>query len=245
MKKRQIKVLFYDIETSPNTAFVWGRYEQNVLSYLKEWEILSCAYKWQGEKKVHCLSRQHNKTDKELVIAIHKLFQEADIIIAHNGDQFDQKKVKTRMLYHKLPPPKILSSIDTKKAAKVFFNFNSNSLNDLGTYLGLGQKFKHSGFDMWLGCLNGDKKSWKEMIYYNKQDVVLLEKVYNALKPWIQDHPNMAKLLNPFQNEVKDCPHCGSRNTMKRGYRATRATLKQQMVCKDCGAWFLTRVLKD
>jgi DNA polymerase elongation subunit (family B) len=230
------KVLFYDIETSPNLGYTWGKYEQTVISYVQEIGLLSFAYKWEGESEVKCVSKGAAKTDKYVVKALYRLFQEADIIIAHNNDRFDQPIVTARMAYYGMKPPRVLQSVDTRKVAKRYFKFNSNSLDDLGAFLKLGRKQKHSGFDMWLGCMANKRSSWRQMIKYNKQDVVLLEKVYNRLKPWMQNHPMMG---------VKgSCPTCGSESLQKRGLRATHATVKQQWQCNDCHSWHLTPVKK-
>ena len=39
-----MKILFYDLETSPNVSYTWGKWEQNVIAFKKEWELLSFAY---------------------------------------------------------------------------------------------------------------------------------------------------------------------------------------------------------
>jgi hypothetical protein len=55
-KTKTPRVLLYDIETFPNEAYVWGKYDQNVIAFKKEWEMASFAYKWLGEKEVHQLN---------------------------------------------------------------------------------------------------------------------------------------------------------------------------------------------
>lgn len=240
---KKARVLFYDIENTPNLAYVWDKYEQNVIAYKKEWEILSVAYKFQGDKEVTFVSREGRKTDLNVVKALHKIFSEADLLIAHNGDSFDQRKAKARMAFHGLTPPKILNSLDTKKIAKNYFRFNSNSLNDLGEHFGLGKKVKHQGFELWEGCMADKRSAWKVMEKYNKQDVVLLEKLYNKFLPWIQNHPSIAKMQNPAE-AGGGCPNCGGTSIRKEGFRATHAQVKRQWSCNTCGGWFLTAVRK-
>lgn len=238
LKASSPRILFYDIETFPNVSYTWGKWEQNVLSFKEEWSLASVAYKWGSEKRVHCIARCDfpDTTDRTVVKKLHELFKSADVLVAHNGNSFDLKKMNARFLYHKLKPPKIPATIDTKLVAKRYFNLNSNSLNDIGVHLKLGEKVKHSGFDLWLGCMSGDKKSWALMKKYNRQDVVLLEKVYLEMKPWIQNHPNMGLLRH-----IKDgCPGCGGLEVYRRGIRANHRTLSQQWNCKTCGTWFLT-----
>ncbi|NDA64053.1 MAG: hypothetical protein EBX50_18810 [Chitinophagia bacterium] len=235
------KVLLFDIETAPNLAYVWGKYEQDVIAFKSEWYLLSVAYKWLGDNEVHCLTIKGKKgNDKKLAKKLRDLFDKADVIIAHNGDAFDIKKAKARFVFHGLKPPSQFATVDTYKVAKRYFNFNSNKLNDLGLYLNLGQKIKHTGFDLWLGCMRDDKASWKLLERYNKQDVLLLEKVYNTLLPWMERHPNMALLT-----DRKGCPKCGSTQVHKDGVRANSSTLQQQWRCKSCKGYYLTRLQRS
>jgi DNA polymerase III epsilon subunit-like protein len=75
-----------------------------------------------------------------MIKAFLKVMAQADEIVAHNGDRFDLKWLRTRALLHGLdvmPSPK---TIDTLKWAKRYFNFNSNKLDYIAKYLGVGQK---------------------------------------------------------------------------------------------------------
>lgn len=223
------KVLFFDIESTPNIGYTWGKYEQNVIAFKKEWELLSFAYKFEGDS-VHCKS-QNNLSEKQLVSELHSLLERADVVVAHNGDEFDIKKAKAKFLEFGFPPPKPFLSIDTKKEAKRYFKFNSNSLDDLGNLLGVGRKMQTGGFDLWLNCMKGDKKAFAKMEKYNKQDVLLLERVYNKLKPWMKSHPNVAI------GKPDACPKCAG-VLQSRGYLATGAgILKQRFQCKECKGW--------
>lgn len=234
------KILFYDIETEPNTAYVWGKYQQDVIAYKKERSILCFAYSWLNGPTT-CHTREGLKTDKALCIRLYRLFNEADIVVAHNGDDFDQKVVRARMLYHGVKPHKILTTIDTKKVAKAYFNFNSNSLKDLAKYLKLPNKLENTPFEVWLGCMKDDPKSWARMVRYNKRDIKVLKAMYRKFLPWINNHPNIARLLHPKEAYGKKCPTCASSNITKKGVRANTRTVQQQWVC-ECGRWFLTSI---
>lgn len=234
------KVLFYDIETCPNLAYVWGMYEQNVIAFKEEWSLLSFAYKWQGDRHVSCLSRRDfkDKTDKSLLKALWTILDEADIVVAHNGDQFDNKKANARFIAAGFGPVTPYKSIDTKKVAKAHFNFNSNSLDNLGKTLKLGEKKKNEGFGLWLGCMANKAKSWTTMIKYNKQDVVLLERIYNKMLPWINNHPNVAQL----QKKPDGCPKCGSRRLFNKGLVHFKVSSYRRFICKDCRGYCRIRI---
>lgn len=228
------RILFFDLETMAHTAYVWGKYDQNVIAFKEYGQIISIAWKWNTEK-VQSM-RIEGESDLSLCKKLWSLLQEADIVVAHNGKAFDIKKSKTRFLFHKLPPLKRLAVVDTKLVAKARFGFVSNSLNDLASYLGIGQKVSHEGFALWQKCMAGCKKAWKKMQRYNERDVELLYKVYKRMRPWIEDHPNVSRL-----QERNGCPNCGSSNVKKQGLRANHAGIRQQMQCKSCKGWYLTR----
>lgn len=226
-----MKILLYDIETTPNLAYVWGKYEQNVIRFKKQWQLLSFAYKWLGEKEVSYVSATGQRSDKKLVKALHNLITQSDISIAHYGDEFDNKKSNARFIFYNLRPPPPRHTIDTKKVATKYFKFNGNGLDDLGEYFGFGRKHKHEGIDLWFKCMAGDKKADKQMELYNKQDVVLLEKIYLRMRPWITNHPRVC-----FKR-ARSCRACGSTALRSNGYRASATKLYRRLVCLDCGAW--------
>lgn len=243
--KAKSKILIYDIETAPNLSYVWGQYEQNVIEHDRQWYMLCWAAKWLGEKKVYTSSlpdyklyKKDPENDKEVVLALWKMLNEADVVIAHNGVSFDNKKTNARLIAHDIKPPSPYKTVDTRLVAKRYFKFNSNRLDDLGDYLGVGRKIQTGGFELWKGCMEGDKKSWKKMLKYNRQDVKLLEEVYLKLRPWITSHPNRALL----DEKVKSCPNCASTKLQRRGYMTTRVSKFQRWCCTNCGAWSRSRL---
>lgn len=236
--EKQRGIVFLDIETSPNLAYVWGMWEQNVIEFKSQWYIMSFSAKWLGgghTTKGLVDYRGYTKgseDDKALIKELWYILDKAEIVIAQNGDQFDIKKINARFAYHNLPPPSPYRTVDTKKVAKKYFAFNSNSLDNLGEYLGLGRKIKHDGFELWQGCMTGDKKSWKQMKAYNKQDVVLLEKIYLHLLPWIKNHPNLG-----LYTDKMVCPKCKSVKLERRGVQYNQTTKYVRLFCQDCRGW--------
>lgn len=231
------RVMLYDLETSPLLGFAWEVWDTNIIEVVEHSYILSIAYKWLDEDKVHVLALPDYKTykkrkndDGELVEAFHKILETADIIIAHNGDGFDWKKLQARFIGNGLHPTKPLKMVDTLKAARRGFKFASNKLDDLGKTLGVGRKLPHTGKHLWFGCMDGDMKSWALMKKYNKQDVVLLEAVYKKLLPYIPNHPNR----NIYTRETA-CPACGSFDIQHRGFRHGLNWEAKAFYCHSCG----------
>lgn len=226
-------ILLFDIETSPNLAYVWGKYEQDAIDFKEEWQLLCFAFKWFGEKTINVVAQPDFRSNREesVVKRLHQLFNQADVVVAHNGRSFDIKKANAKFIEFGLTPPKAFDVIDTRQLASRHFKFNSNKLDDLGKLLGLGRKQETGGFDLWLGCMANDKSAWDKMKRYNKQDVALLEKVYLALRAWDKTPPNMALM----KDKPKSCPCCGSDKVHKSGTRALRTRLAQRMRCGQCG----------
>lgn len=238
-RKKSAKILSFDIETSPIVAYTWGpKWETSLIEFIDHSQILSYSAKWLDGKQV---TRGQDDTrgykpgklnDKQLVKELHDLFSEADILVAHNGKQFDIKTVNARFLAYDLPPPEPYKVVDTKTEAKKVLRLPSNKLDDIGAYFGLGRKMVHTGFELWKGCMAGDPKSWNDMKKYNAQDVVLLEKIYTKLRGFMTNHPNQGSYV---QGEC--CPNCSSDELQKRGTARTLTGLYQRYQCKPCGSW--------
>ncbi len=246
----KLKILCLDIETAPSIGAYFQLYrEGNIVWNERDWYILSFSVKWLGQKKVHTYALPDFKRykidpedDFELVAKIAEFIEETDAIVAHNGDQFDMKKIRTRMIVHGMKPLSKVKQIDTKKIAKSVFGFDSNKLDDIARQLGLGRKIEHEGISLWKKCLQGDKKAWKTMKDYNTQDTILQEKVYLELRPWMTNHPNQ----NIFTGHTHACPVCGENNTQKRGFSISRVGKRQRYQCQEvsCGAWSAGELIK-
>lgn len=236
------RVCLLDIETSPIQGYTWTTWDASVLKILEPSKVISIAWKWLGEDETFCRTLIDYKGYKPGVINDEKLIKEAwdlldqsDVVIGHHSDAFDLKKLNARFVYYSLGSPSPYKSVDTKKAASKYFRLDSNSLNNIGVYLNLGQKVENGGFSLWDRCINGDKEAWELMRRYNIQDVVLLEKVYLALRPFIQNHPHLGLLAG--NEDTESCPSCQSPEVSRRGFSITRTGKRQRYQCKSCGAW--------
>lgn len=164
------KRLFFDIETSPNIGFFWqAGYDLKVTHecIIEERAIICVCWKWAGQAKVHSLQWDGDQSDKALLKAFMPTLLEADEAIGHNGDRFDIPWLRTRCLFYDIPFPPQITTIDTLKAARGKFNFNSNKLDYIGKYLGLGGKAPTGGFDTWKDIkLKNCPKAMVRMVKY-------------------------------------------------------------------------------
>ena len=238
--KPQIKKkrLFYDIETSYNILQfkAWSLYSDlnpKPSNIVKERAIICVSYKWEGEDKVHTL-KWDDGCDKQLVKKFIDILNESDEIIGHNIDRFDTRWLKTRALYHGIEHYPVYKSTDTKKLAKRQYNFNSNSLDYIAQYLGVGKKVEHRGMSMWDDIIErNDPVAMTEMIDYCEMDVLVTENVYNKLMYNSLPTMNYAVL----DGKGKDaCPECGSISaSLLKTHVTASGTLKRLMQCNDCG----------
>jgi DNA polymerase elongation subunit (family B)/predicted RNA-binding Zn-ribbon protein involved in translation (DUF1610 family) len=228
-----MKILLLDIETAPNTAYVWGLFKQNIsISQLVDSSAMLCwAAKWLDEDEVMFRSIMTGK--KGMLKTIHKLLDEADAVVHYNGSRFDIPTLNKEFLEAGMPPPSPYAQIDLLKTARQQFRFPSNKLDYVGRALKLGRKTSHEGFELWIKCMNKDPNAWERMEEYNIQDVWLLEQVYYKFLPWIKKHPN----IGVHKDTEHTCPNCGSPEVQRRGYNVTGSGKYQRYQCKDCGTW--------
>ncbi len=234
----QPKILFFDVETFPNVSYTWGKYDQNVIRFKQEGCMATFVAKWLGDKRIISKAlpdykgyRSGSYDDRALVADLWKLLDEAEIVVAHNGDDFDVRVSNARFLKHGMRPPSPFKTVDTKKAVKRVARFNSNKLDDLSFNFFEDKKIK-TDFDLWEGCINGDKKAWRQMVEYNRKDVLLLEKLYLKLRPWITNHPNLTIGLGKAA-----CPKCGSDEIVYRGWARSATCSYRRFQCTKCGGW--------
>lgn len=229
------KILLLDIETSPNTAHVWGIWQQNIaINQLLESSYTMCfAAKWLDNDEIF-FDSVHKSEPKVMLKKIYDLIDEADAVVHYNGNKFDMPTLNKEFLLAGLTPPSPVKNIDLLQVAKKQFRFVSNKLDYVAQQLGLGKKTSHIGHDLWIQCMANNPEAWSMMEEYNKNDVILLEKVYYKFRPWIRNHIN----LSIFNDEEIVCPNCGSSNHHKRGFNITAVSKYQRHQCRDCGNWF-------
>lgn len=181
------KVLIYDIETSPNIGWFWrAGYKQNigVNQILKERAVICVSYKWLNENIVYNLTWDINQNDYFLIEQFINVLNEADLIVAHNGDNFDLKWLRTRALYHGLHKQMLpnYKQFDTLKVAKSKLYLNSNRLDYISKFLGFEGKIQTTP-DLWNEVvIKNDQNSLGYMLQYCDEDVRQLENVYKELQ---------------------------------------------------------------
>lgn len=230
------KRLYFDIEVSANVGLFWQsgfKITIGTENIIKERAIICICYKWEEDKDVYYLHWDKKQCDKKLLEDFIKVANEADELVGHNGDKFDLPWIRTRCLLHRIQMFPNYTTIDTLKIARSKFRFNSNRLDYIGKFLGLGQKI-HTDFDLWKNImLHNDKEALNKMIDYCIQDVCLLEKVHKELNNHIPAKTHYGVI---FGQDRGSCPECGSDQLVKNLKRVMASGLvKIQYKCQICG----------
>ena len=237
------RILVLDVETSPIISYTWGLFDQNVaLNQIKQdWNLLSYACKWLGEpkSKVMYADQRNAKNvhdDKDLLLGVWELLDQADVVLTQNGKKFDTKKLNARFLINGMKPPSSYKQIDTLVIAKRMFSLTSNKLeymtNKLCTKYKKLKTKKFQGFDLWSECLKGNLSAWNEMKKYNIYDILSLEELYTKLRAWNNDGIN----FNLYSDSLEMICSCGSKSFRNKGFTYTASGKYTRHRCNKCGS---------
>lgn len=228
-----MRILTIDIETRPLQVYCWGLWQQNIgiNQIIDAGGILCFAAKWHGEKEIIFSSVKNG--EKAMLRKAHKLLNEADAVIGWNSQRFDSRWFNGQFVKHGMTRTSPYAQIDLMKSAKAFQYLPSYKLDFSARWLGIGQKVTTGGFDLWRDCMANDPKAWRLMEKYNKGDVTLTEKVYDALRSggWVKNIPNHSVL------DGHVCPNCASEKLQRRGYAMTKTKRYARFQCNDCGTF--------
>lgn len=233
-----LKILLADTEWSYAKGYFFPqKKEQYIRADQIEFEQwCPCAsYKWHHETSVYSVKvlddKKRFKKDfrDDYIIAkrLHDLIEEADIVVAHNGDSFDWKHANGLFLKHGLGPVPERKSLDTLKICRKHFRFSGNDLDSLSRRFG--------------GRGKADKPDWKELTdglpaailkaaKYCDHDVLELERVFVEIRPFIRKFPHIGAL-----GEITECRACRSKRLRNKGADYDGFRQYKRITCLDCG----------
>jgi hypothetical protein len=234
------RVLVLDIETAPATAYVWRLFDENISldQLIAPSRIICWGAKWIGSSEF--IYADERKGHGWMLGKIHTMLSDADAVVTYNGDRFDLPKLYGEFIAAGLPPLPPCTSIDVIKTVRKM-GVQSNKLAFIGPHLKIGKKMQAGGFLLWRAILEGSKQAWDKMKRYNRQDVLLLERLYKVLRPHMRNHPYMGKgSSRPVSAKIltRECPVCESLDHQRRGTRRTKSYLIERIQCLGCGGWY-------
>ena len=235
MVQMKINETFFDIEITGILGWAYDLYDTRIHRVERGTTMLSFSYHIKGDndRKGRPIIRHENlsnQTEEEMVKKLWTVFDNSDILIAHNAYKFDIKVANAKFQQFGLLPPSPYKVVDTLRASRATIKVPSHSLQALCEFYEIPGKAAVTHHELWYACLNGDKKAWKLMQIYNDDDVKGLMGVYERQLPWIKNHPNMGDLTQT--NGV--CPNCAG-SVRPYGSAPRRNGRVKAYICNDCG----------
>lgn len=231
-----LSILFFDVETS----WMIAKMHSPKVDYIRSDRVvhrrfLHCwAAQWDGQKQIlsDCQTPDEAiaKDDSRIAVSLAEQVRKADVVLAHNGDNFDIPKLRNRLIIADKETLGPVASIDTLKLARKL-GFDHNNLDSLSKELGYGGKMQNPT-GLWDRAYEGDEVALRQMVRYCRYDVVQLAQVFNRLRPHATQLPRLV------DGEGSFCPSCGSTNYQKRGKKRTNAGTSQQYQCLSCLRYF-------
>lgn len=208
----------------------------------------NASYKWGHEVNVHSVSilddmkqfrldRRNKKKDnfkgfnyKIVMEKLHKAMSEADIIFCHN-EEFDIKMLNVGFRKYGLGQISEKKIICTLKAARKYFRFAGNGLDDLLKEFGHEGKAEKPD---WIKLTEGCESEIRKSIPYCDRDVVGGEIVLKELMPFMRNLPRIRDNSTKFFG-VMCCEACGSKRLHNKGLGGLAPKIYPRVRCMECG----------
>lgn len=200
----------------------------------------NASWKFENKKKVNHVSvlddkkqfKKDFRNDKVCAVAMHAAMSLADVIVAHNLDNFDLPMLNVIFALYGLGPIPEKKFVDTLKVAKKHFRFSGNGLDDLLKFFG------HSGKAAkpdWVEMTEGNPIHIKKSVKYCDRDVAGLEIILKILRPYMRNIPKIrTSKVNNHYGIIK-CESCGSLRLHNKNFGGKGGAVYPRVRCSECG----------
>lgn len=249
VKEKELFLLFWDLESSPNEGYFWSSGDQYV-SYKqvkknKTTKIITIQYMWEGDQKPRYLvwDKLGEEFDDSSMIeefitgVLRSVDPEKLVIVGQNHKAFDHKLLNERAKVLRLTPPvHNMIKIDTLKSSRQSFRTLSHSLDARSKQYNLGGK-EQTDLSTWTDILEGYAEPEDILIPYGLKDVSDLRTIFWNDLPYYESVPApLEKLLT--QAKAK-CKICESRKERKYDLEEARVSGRKGYICLNCGNKFV------
>lgn len=174
------RILFYDIESAGVNAL------KADLGF-----VIVFGYKWSDESTAKVLTVDRKSlgkfSDRDLLVKVSQILNEADIAVTHYGSIFDKKFLQGRLMINHLPPITHPKMRDTVFGLRAVTNFSSKRLKHVAKILKFRHQKKENNWPVaWFEVMQGNMKTLKALAVYCKGDVLALEELYGMLKGYVK-----------------------------------------------------------
>lgn len=243
VQNKNIPVLYFDIETSIRQAWLFRTGDQYITadSFKDQPFMLGYSAKWAGDSRIYSdflTPDEAIKQDQERIVrSLWNLMSQTNITVSYNGNNFDMRHMNSFFMKYRLGLPNRIRNIDPCQIARNVLKLDSNKMDYVVKYLGLDDGKHKMEVQDWINCYYGDLKALKKMEKYCEHDVVILELITDAIKPYTSGLPNMG-----VYGEISEpvCPSCGSKNFKPNGFTYTSFGKYNSYRC-ECQTLFRSR----
>ncbi len=248
IKDQKLKVLFYDIETSPMLVWTFMIGQKVSLQHgqiEQEGKVISIQYMFEGDKHAKALTWDNGDDSIMLEEFVH-ILNSANLVIGQNSRSFDQKVLNWRLNVLNLTPVTDVVMLDTLTLARNSFKAPSNKLDYRSSRYGFGGKDKMEFAD-WIGVVKGNKKSLQKMVKYGIKDTEDTQKLFWKELPYYRSLPiSLAALVKEPKEAKPSCPRCAAAKQKKFDVYPTASGNKLRFTCRSCGhIWKDSKQLKE
>ena len=215
-------------------CFSWGWYDRTKPMKKHRGKVHNEMVKIKFEDIVLKGGLKARNEEERIVRIAWKLLDEADEVMAFNGDRFDDKVLIAAFMRFRMGMPSPYNTIDPFKMSKVG-RFVSHSLANLCRSLGIPGKAEITHSSTWRGVIDGDRKSKKLMKIYNDLDVVRMFDVFEIVFAYAKT--KLKTNMSAFRNGAFCCPYCGSYSLQSRGAQTYGTGTFRWYYCNDCRRW--------
>lgn len=223
-------ILLWDSEYTPATSYTWGNRPKFLSNdfLIEPARMLCWGAKEYGKKRVETMDERDGRI--EMLTGIRDRLSEADMVVSYNGVSYDTKKLNAELMSEGIKPPAPYKEVDLFRVIRKNASFYSGKLDYVAERMIGQRKVDTGGFALWKGVMAGDPKAWSKMLRYQRQDVNLLEDLFNELRPWI-------KMPMPVSTDPGSCHNCGGTDLIRRGKAYTQYGWYPRLSCNSCGKW--------
>lgn len=199
-----------------------------------EWpRNISFAWNWYHESRVNFVAEWDEGGADEMHRKAWDVYDRAQIVIGHNIDGFDTKKLRSAWSRLGLTPPSPYKSVDTLKVHRREFGDESNTLDAICKRLGIVAKTDRYDVDVARAAIAGNKAAQTRLRRYNCGDVAANKGLYDWQRPWHAGHPH--SVIGTIDDRAT-CNSCWGDDLEPNGYTLANLILYRLFRCRACGA---------
>lgn len=184
------KLGFWDTEWSPAISYTWSGFPKYLPNdfLIEDPRLLCWGFKFDGDSETEVVDERIGH--EEMTRQLWERLDRVDILVSYNGQSFDTRKVNSEFMRYGMGPPSPYKEVDLYRQIKRAAQFYSGKLDFVAERIIGQKKVDTGGFQLWKDVLANDEEAWGKFRKYQKQDVDLLEQLFDEVSPWIKlPHP--------------------------------------------------------